>query len=125
MEATGKERRRHRRFSHEARCWCNGQGVALFVSIINASLGGLFVKTYTPFNIGEKVTIRWKSDDGMPDHHAEALVVWRRCHATPTEAPYYRRGERGHASAPGMGLKFLDLPEKTRGELEKLEGGKT
>ena len=114
MHTTGRERRLHRRVPLGVRCWCDGQGVTLYVSIVNANPGGLFVRTYTPFPPGDRISVRWKFPGGEQEHHVAAVVVWRRDDDFPPGGSNAQR-------PPGMGLKFLDLPELTRSELEKLE----
>lgn len=112
-----KEARKHRRVELKVRCWCTGGGTTLYVNILNASLGGLFVRTYTPFSPGDRISVLWKFPGGSSAHKVTAQVVWRRENGR-------HRVEQGTPLPPGMGLKFLDLPEPAKSELEKLGDAK-
>ena len=98
------ERRKSKRVSLRARCWCEGKTTTLFIQIHDASLGGLFLKTHVPFNPGERVTVRWKFPESKEEHYASMAVVWKRAVPNP----------------PGMGLKFLDVSDQTIGVLRKI-----
>ena len=102
------ERRRFKRVAVESRCWCEGKNVTLYVQIRNVSFGGLFIKTHTPFNPGEQVKVRWSFPALQGEHEAIMTVVWK------------RETFHGHDDVPGMGLKFLRIPEETAGILRKI-----
>ena len=106
MAAEYSSRRRYTRIPLKTRCWCVGDNATLYVHIYNASLGGLFIKTSAPFPTGEKLKIRWEFPGTQGEHQASAEVVWFRDDREP----------------PGMGVKFVDVPEATRAVLEKLAG---
>ncbi|MBI5525556.1 MAG: PilZ domain-containing protein [Deltaproteobacteria bacterium] len=105
-----KERRRFRRIGFQSRCWCEGRNVTLYVQIRNASLGGLFIKTHTPFNPGDQVRVRWGFPGTQGDHEAVMEVVWKRDTA------------RAAGEVPGMGLKFISVPEETAGVMREFIG---
>ncbi|MBI5526693.1 MAG: PilZ domain-containing protein [Deltaproteobacteria bacterium] len=105
MQTSGKERRLHARIPLSTRCWCEGGGATLYVNIVNASAGGLFIRTQAPFSPGEAVTVRWHfPDDPATEHNAAAQVVWKRQNPLP----------------PGMGLKFTEVKEETAKALKTL-----
>lgn len=99
------EARRHQRKILFTRCWCDGENVTLYVRILNASAGGLFVKTRTPFRPGTKVVVRWAFPGEKDEHLAMAEVVWKRDERDPN----------------GMGVKFIDPPWRTVEALERLD----
>jgi len=66
----------------------------------NLSRGGMFITTVNPLEPGSRVTV----DIPLPPPHQDSVrceceVVWKR--------PY----RSGSPYEPGMGLKFIDLPE--------------
>ena len=81
--------------------------MTLYVNIVNASPGGLFVQTHTPFHPGEQVKVRWAFPKQNQEHQATAKVVWRREDKPP----------------PGMGLEFIELTPETKDALRKMEEG--
>ncbi|MBI5525864.1 MAG: TIGR02266 family protein [Deltaproteobacteria bacterium] len=100
------ERRKARRFELKARCWCEGPNCVLYVNILNASTGGLFVKTSTPFHPGDPLKLRWRLPGNDTDSEATAVVAWR----------------REHQPGAGMGARFTDLPPATKETLRRMEG---
>lgn len=73
--------------------------------------GGLFIETDRPAPPGTRLKVRFRVSRDGALHAVESRVVWQR---TPEEAG---------ASAPGMGLEFLDALASSQlaGELEALE----
>jgi Tfp pilus assembly protein PilZ len=75
--------------------------------------GGLFIESEDPALAGTLLKVRFRLSARGPLHEIESRVVWCR---PPTEAG---------ASAPGMGLDFLDALASARlaHELESMGGG--
>ena len=99
-----KERRKFKRVIHPTRCWCEGKESTLYVNIRDLSVGGLFIRTSTPFHPGEHVTVRWSFRKEEEEHTALIQVVWKR-EVEPL---------------PGMGLKFLSVSDETVGILRQI-----
>ncbi|MBI5524987.1 MAG: PilZ domain-containing protein [Deltaproteobacteria bacterium] len=95
----------------------------MYVNILNASTGGLFVKTSTPFHPGDALKLRWRFPGHDADSEATGVVAWRRCHAAPTEYSATVGYEREHQPGAGMGVKFTALPASTAEALQELETG--
>lgn len=68
----------------------------------NLSEGGLFVATYDTFPIGTEVDVTITLLE-LPPIHAHCEVRWIRHEATSTDD-----------YAPGMGIRFVELPEEDR-----------
>lgn len=98
--------RRYKRVELRTRCWCVGSSATLYVTIVNVSAGGLFVKTFTPFRPGESVRVRWTFPGEQCEHEAVAEVNWKREDRDP----------------PGMGLEFTSLCVDTVEALKRLAG---
>lgn len=63
----------------------------------NISLGGLFIRTDTPRQPGERFCLRVCLPDELNDLEVQCEVVWRQSKKEGAEAP------------SGMGVRFLDL----------------
>jgi Tfp pilus assembly protein PilZ len=72
----------------------------MYITMLNISRGGIFLKTAIPLPVGQRARIAWKTPDDQ-EIEAEAEVVWC-CPGTPA-------GKNGFATAPGMGLKFIEV----------------
>jgi uncharacterized protein (TIGR02266 family) len=71
--------------------------------------GGLFIESSTPLPPGAELSIEFALPDRpWKKHKAKAQVAWTR------SMPYR------HLLFPGMGVKFVDIDEKTRIELDEL-----
>ena len=101
------ERRRGGRVEFATRCWCENPGLTQYVHVTNVSEGGAFIRTHTPFKVGEKVNVRWAFPGAPLELEAIMQVVWK-CD-----------GSKNPAKFPGMGLKFLSIDETTSEALEK------
>jgi len=97
-------RRQFKRIRLKTRCWCVGTHATLYVHIFDISPGGAFIKTSSPFHPGEQIKVRWEFPGAKAEHEAMAQVVWMRQDREP----------------PGMGLRFIEIPEPTRALLQEL-----
>jgi uncharacterized protein (TIGR02266 family) len=102
------DKRKYPRFPITQRCWCESTNVTMYITILNISRGGLFLKTAIPLPVGQKTKVMWKMADDQ-EVEAEAEVVWSCQGGAPSP--------EGGFVMPGMGLKFINV---TRGE-ESLE----
>lgn len=96
-DENSRDRRNAERVEYAARCWCESPGLTQYVHVANVSEGGMFVRTLTPFHVGEKLMVRWTLPDVPLELEAATQVVWK-C-----------EGQRNRDGCPGMGLKFLSL----------------
>jgi uncharacterized protein (TIGR02266 family) len=92
-------RRRAGRVECSTRCWCENPGVIQYVHLANVSEGGMFIRTQSPFQVGETVRVRWEFPDMPHEFEATMQVMWK------------SEGGQGRHREPGMGLKFLSLCE--------------
>lgn len=99
MPDEARERRRSTRVHLNRRVWCEGENITLYVPAVNASEGGLFLRTATPLPRGKLAKIDLELEGGG-SVSAEVEVVW-------TRPP---RG--ADATIPGMGVRILKI---TRG----------
>jgi len=74
------------------RVWCEGDHVTLYLQSLNASLGGLFLRTATPLPAGTRARVSLKIDD--IEMVADAEVVWTSEPGSPV---------------PGMGLRLVEI----------------
>ena len=72
----------------------------MYITMLNISRGGLFLKTAIPLPVGQRAKIVWKLGDDQ-EIEAEAEVVWC-CQGTGT-------GKDSFMLAPGMGLRFIEV----------------
>jgi uncharacterized protein (TIGR02266 family) len=98
------ERRKFKRVSLRARCWCEGRDSTFYVTIHDVSPGGFFIRTPTPFHTGTQVKVRWTFKRAVGEHEALMEVVWKR-EAEPL---------------PGMGLKFIQVSGETISILKQI-----
>jgi uncharacterized protein (TIGR02266 family) len=92
------DKRGDQRFPITQRCWCESSNVTMYITIMNISRGGVFLKTAIPLPVGQKAKIMWKMADDQ-EVEAEAEVVWSCQGGSP--------GPQGGFIMPGMGLKFI------------------
>ena len=79
---------------------------------VNLSADGMFIKTPTPAAVGTTLLLRF-AVPGSQRWQCSARVVWA------------WRGEGQHASPPGMGIQFLNLPPEARAAIRAFVGTKT
>ncbi|HVV86229.1 MAG TPA: PilZ domain-containing protein [Kofleriaceae bacterium] len=97
---------------------CEGEGVYLFAISRDLSATGIFVRTLEPMPPGTRVNLRLSGpalDDsaiGSPARQltVEGEVAW----VNP-----YRPGALGNLD-PGIGVRFVDVDDRTRVELMRL-----
>lgn len=104
------EKREFPRFPITQRCWCESTNVTMYITMLNISRGGIFLKTAIPLPVGQRARVVWKTADDQ-EIEAEAEVVWC-CQGTSLNRDVL-------ATAPGMGLRFIEV-RKGRDSLEKL-----
>ena len=94
---------------------CEGDGVYLFAISRDLSATGIFVRTLEPMAPGTRVNLRLGGaalDESVVGRQltVEGEVAW----VNP-----YRPGALSNLD-PGIGVRFVDVDERTRGELVKL-----
>lgn len=94
------DKRKDPRFPITQRCWCESTNVTMYITIMNISRGGLFLKTAIPLPVGQRAKVIWKTADDQ-EVEAEAEVVWS-CQGGAL-------GPEGGFMMPGMGLKFISV----------------
>lgn len=72
----------------------------MYITMLNISRGGIFLKTAIPLPVGQRARIVWKTSDDQ-EIEAEAEVVWS-CPGNPS-------GPDAPAAAPGMGMRFIEV----------------
>jgi len=90
---SGEERREYPRTAVECRCWCEASSTVMFLSMLNLSRGGAFLKTAVPIQVGHRVMLRWQLSD-EEQVEAVAEIVW---------------SDRDPSGPPGMGLRFVEV----------------
>lgn len=71
------------------------------------SRGGMFISSVNPKNMGEKFEITFKLDEKQGrEIKCRSVVVWRREYDSLVK------------QEPGMGIKFIDLDEATKDEID-------
>ena len=85
------EHRRHSRIPIRQRVWCEGDQLTLYVQALNVSEGGMFVRTASPPETGQRFRVSFTEAD--EEVIAEVEVVWTR--GGPSDAQ------------PGMGLRIV------------------
>lgn len=108
MAGSTPNRRRHRRVPFDRPCWCEDDGLTLYVRFANAAEGGAFVRTAIPLEVGRRAQLAWFSPEIQDEVVAEVEVVWR-SDDRPDE-----RGPRG------VGLRFLSFARNGERFLEVL-----
>jgi len=96
MPDAGRDRRRSTRVHLNRRVWCEGETLTLYVPAVNASEGGLFLRTATPLPKGKIAKIDLELEGGG-SVSAEVEVVWTRPPRTPDP------------TVPGMGVRILRI----------------
>jgi len=71
------------------------------------SRGGMFISSVNPRKMAEEFEITFKLDELGREIKCRAVVVWRREYDSLVK------------QEPGMGIKFLDLDEATRDEIDE------
>lgn len=89
------DNRRHSRALLRQRVWCEAQDATVYVRTLNASEGGLFIRTASPEPEGRRLRISFEHEGQRVV--ADARVVWRR----PTT----------NGKEPGMGVEILSFEE--------------
>lgn len=106
-EASELERRRLERMAYQARISVSSE-TNFFVSFSeNLSHGGVFIATYSPPRIGERIWMQ-VSVEGAGEVTLEGVVRW------------HRTGEDGCPT--GCGVQFVDLDVNSEGQVAALLG---
>lgn len=87
---------------------CGDGRKTLFGYARNISCGGVFIATVSPREPGEQFDLQ------VTFPAPEPFIVQCRC-----EVVWRRRFERGGKYEPGMGLRFLDLPQESRDAIDR------
>ncbi len=74
----------------------------------NLSEGGMFIQTSNPRPVGTCVYLEFSLKNGDELVRVKAEVVWTRS-----------LEESNDSNPPGMGLKFLDMDERTKGIIQR------
>lgn len=85
------ELRHHPRYELRRRAWCEHRDWTLYLTVLNVSLGGMFIQTSTPFAPGQR--LRVSLSERMPRIVVEVEVLWGRA--------------RGGTVGIGCGVKAL------------------
>ena len=86
------DNRRHPRADVGQRLWCETEASTLYVRAGNVSAGGMFIRTASPAEVGQRLRISFEDRVAGPVV-AEAEVVWA------------RTADEG--GGPGMGVRIL------------------
>jgi uncharacterized protein (TIGR02266 family) len=105
LSSDGSERRRYPRGNFSLETRLEGPNRLLMGSSENVSVGGVFIATSEPFQLGSLVSITLRLPNGL-SVRADGVVSWIR--------------ERTSGSHPGIGVEFLALAETDREILELL-----
>jgi uncharacterized protein (TIGR02266 family) len=87
------EHRRHSRIPIRQRVWCEGDQLTLYVQALNVSEGGMFVRTASPPETGQRFRVSFT--EGEEEVIAEVEVVWTRAGASDAQ--------------PGMGVRIVSF----------------
>lgn len=71
------------------------------------SRGGMFITSVNPRSIGEEFELSFKLPAGGSEVKSKAVVIWRREYDPKLKLE------------PGMGIKFLDLPDDIREKIDE------
>ncbi len=77
---------------------------------VNISRGGVFIRTREPKPVGTRVALELKLQGGETVIRGEGVVRWIQAES-PTARP---------PAAPGMGIQFTDLDERSRALVERM-----
>jgi len=91
-------------------CWCESDQATLYVKMVNASEGGVFLRTATPLDVGQRARLVFYSPEVGDEVVAEVEVV-------RTAAEQF-----GSGRLPGMGLRFLSFEKNGDRFLHLLRG---
>lgn len=89
-----QETRRHPRADFERRAWCEHPALTLYLPVSNLSLGGMFLQTTTPFDLGDRLRVSF-DEPGGEKIVAQVEIVWG--------------GRSGRA--PGVGCRLIGFLE--------------
>ena len=82
-------------------------GKAFFGYAKNISRGGLFISTINPRPVGEAFTIEFEINEIQLHVRCKAEVIWARPYQAITSLD------------PGMGIKFIELPESVQKRIDE------
>jgi molecular chaperone DnaK len=77
---------------------------------VNISRGGVFIRTREPKPVGTRVSLELKLHGGETVIRGEGVVRWVQAKSAAARPP----------AAPGMGIQFTDLDEKSRALVERM-----
>ena len=76
----------------------------------NISTGGMFIRTIHPGEPGSELDFEIRLDDDFTLIQGRGEVAW------------VRRGDGGPEAEPGMGIRFVELPDDSRALVDKIVG---
>lgn len=112
----GTDRRETTRVLVDLEVDCEGEGVYLYAISRDLSATGIFVRTFEPMPAGTRVNLRLSGSE------LDADLAPRRELAVEGEVAWvnpYRPGALENLD-PGIGVRFVDVDDHTRGELMRL-----
>src|SRR5512138_1195963 len=77
---------------------------------VNISRGGVFIRTREPKPVGTRVSLELKLHGGETVIRGEGVVRWIQAESATARPP----------AAPGMGIQFTDLDERSRALVERM-----
>jgi DNA-binding NarL/FixJ family response regulator len=81
---------------------------AFYGFTFDINVGGLYIRTLTPFPLQTEITLKFRPPYGRGCVVADAQVVWRKAYGETS----------GRASPPGMGVQFLNVDIADRAAYE-------
>lgn len=102
-DAQDSERRTSERFCVEWAVDCVAEDTFLYAEITNISQMGIFVACAEPFEIGTRVSLRFRASQGETSFSLPGQVQW--INGNKSLSP---------CRNPGMGVRFVDLSDRDR-----------
>lgn len=86
------------------------QDQVLYGFSVDMSIGGLFLKTETPFSVGEKLLLSFTLPNENKIVTCRSMVAWVNLKAQPIKPELPQ----------GIGIQFVDLPEESLESIQNL-----
>ena len=102
LEPLGRdERRRYLRYALRCECWLESDGGSLFATTADVGLGGLFLRTAVPIDLGQRVRIALCMKPDRESVEMQGLVT--------------RTVPARHGHRHGIGVQVLELGDTREG----------
>jgi hypothetical protein len=102
LESLGRdERRRYLRYALRCECWLESEGESLFATTADVGLGGLFLRTAVPMDLGQRVRIALCMKPDRESVEMQGLVT--------------RTVPARHGHRHGIGVQFVELGDTRDG----------